>query len=136
MDVTYRKNKRDNNLNGLFDYIASDMGDDIDGVDFNRNFHYNWVHGDTLLQPGGDEVYDYYRGPYPLSESENVAIKNLADQKKFVYSICWHSSRTGNFSEKLYYSFNWKEVRPSPDLNFVASIANGVGSRIIKEEDW
>lgn len=134
MDVTYRKNKRDNNLNGLFDYIASDMGDDIDGVDFNRNFHYNWVHGDTLLQPGGDEVYDYYRGPYPLSESENVAIKNLADQKKFVYSICWHSSRTGNFSEKLYYSFNWKEVRPSPDLSFVASIANGVGSRIIKED--
>lgn len=133
MDVSYRKNKRDNNLNGFFDFIASDMGDDIDGVDFNRNFHYNWVHGDTLLQPGGGEVYDYYRGPYPLSESENVAIKNLCDQKKFVYSICWHSSRTGNFSERVYYSFNWKDVRPSPDLNFAAGIAQGVGSRIIKE---
>lgn len=132
-DVTYRKNKRDNNLNGIFDYDTSQPGYDIDGVDFNRNFDYNWVHGDTLMQPGGLEVYDYYGGPAPLSESENHAIKALADQKKFVYSIVWHSSRTGNFSEKLYYSFNWKEVRPSPDLSFIASIANGVGSQIEKE---
>jgi hypothetical protein len=132
-DVTYRKNKRDNNLNGIFDYDTSQPGYDIDGVDFNRNFEYNWVHGDTLMQPGGLEVYDYYRGPAPLSESENQAIKALADQKKFVYSICWHSSRTGNFAEKVYYSFNWKEVRPSPDLSFIASIANGVGSQIVNE---
>lgn len=133
MDVSYRKNKRDNNLNGVFDYTPS-TGYDIDGVDINRNFSFNWAHGDSLMQPGSLEVYDYYRGPDAMSESENQAIKNLSDQKKFIYSICWHSSRTGNFAEKVYYPFNWKEQRPSPDLNFAAYIGMGVGSQIIKED--
>lgn len=133
MDISYRKNKHDNNNNGIFDFLPQ-TGYDIDGVDINRNFSFNWVHGDTLMQGGGLEVYDYYRGPAPMSESENQAIKNLCDQKKFIYSICWHSSRTGNFAEKVYYPFNWKEIRPSPDLSFAASIANGVGSQIIKQD--
>jgi len=132
-DISYRKNKHDNNGNGIFDFLPS-TGYDIDGVDINRNFSFNWVHGDSLLQPGGLEVYDYYRGPAPMSESEDQALKNLCDQKKFIYSVCWHSSRTGNFSEKVYYPFNWKEIRPSPDLSFAASIATGVGSHIVKED--
>ncbi len=133
MDVSYRKNKRDNNLNGIFDFVPS-TGYDIDGVDNNRNFDFNWVHGDSLMQPGGLEVYDYYRGPAPMSESENRALKNLSEQYKFIYSVCWHSSRTGNFSEKVYYPFNWKEVRPSPDLQMAMSIAQGVGAQILKED--
>ena len=133
MDVTYRKNKRDNNLNGIFDYGTSQPGYDIDGVDINRNFGFNWVHGDSLMHPEGEEKYDYYAGESPFSESETRAIKALCDQKKFVYSIVWHSSRTGKFSEKVYYSFNWKEVRPSPDLSFAASIGIGVGSQIQKQ---
>lgn len=132
LDTSYRKNKRDNNLNGIFDYSPL-VGYDIDGVDINRNFDVNWVHGDTLLQPGGLEVWDYYRGPSPMSESETRAIKALSDQYKFIYSICWHSSRTGNFSEKCYYSFNWKEVRPSPDVTFAASICSSVAAQIINE---
>ena len=132
MDISYRKNKRDNNLDGLFNFTPS-TGYDIDGVDNNRNFGFNWAHGDSLMQPGGLEVYDYYRGPYPMSESENQAIKDLADQRQFVYAVCWHSSRTGNFSEKVYHPFNWKEQRPSPDLTFAASIGAGVASQIVKE---
>ncbi|MCB5265838.1 MAG: T9SS type A sorting domain-containing protein [Candidatus Cloacimonetes bacterium] len=132
LDTSYRKNKRDNNGNGIFDFSPL-VGYDIDGVDINRNFDFNWAHGDTLMQPGGTEVYDYYRGPAPMSESEIQAIKRLADEKKFIYSICWHSSRSGNFSEKVYYSFNWKDVRPSPDLLFAKSIAQGVASQITKE---
>lgn len=132
LDTSYRKNKRDNDLNGIFDYSPL-VGYDADGVDFNRNFDFNWCHGDSLLQPGGLEVWDYYRGPYPMSESENQALKALADQYKFVYSICWHSSRTGNLSEKCYYPFNWKEVRPSPDVAFSASISASVAAQIINE---
>lgn len=132
LDTSYRKNKRDNNNNGIFDFSPL-VGYDIDGVDINRNFDFNFTHGDTLMQPGGTEVYDYYRGPYPMSESEVIAIKNLCDQKNFVYSICWHSSRSGNFSEKVYYSFNWKDIRPSPDFAFAQSIAQGVANTILKE---
>ncbi len=132
LDTSYRKNKRDMNNNGVFDYSPL-VGYDLDGVDINRNFSFNWVHGDTLWQPGGLEVWDYYRGPAEISESETQAIEALCDQYKFVYSICWHSSRTGNFSEKAYYSFNWKEVRPSPDLGFAQTITAGIAGQIIKE---
>ncbi|MDZ4121381.1 MAG: M14 family zinc carboxypeptidase, partial [Candidatus Cloacimonadaceae bacterium] len=131
-DVFNRKNKRDNNENGIFDF-ALGVGNDIDGVDLNRNFSFNWVHGDTLYYPGGDEKYDYYRGPDAMSESETKAIAALCEAKKFTYSICWHSSRTGRHSERVYYSFNWKNVRPSPDFALAQSIAQGVASQIPKE---
>ncbi|HOQ81411.1 MAG TPA: M14 family zinc carboxypeptidase, partial [Candidatus Cloacimonadota bacterium] len=75
-DLTYRKNLRDNNLNGIFDFVPG-QGNDIDGVDLNRNFGSHWVHGDSLYAPSGYEVYDYYRGSAPFSESESVAIKNF-----------------------------------------------------------
>ncbi|MGC9362341.1 MAG: M14 family zinc carboxypeptidase, partial [Candidatus Syntrophosphaera sp.] len=123
---------RDNNQNGIFDF-SDQVGYDIDGVDINRNFEFNWTHGDTLMQPGGLEVWDYYRGPGELSEGETQAIKSLTDQYPFIYSICWHSSRTGNFSEKAYYSFFWKEVRPSPDRAFAQAICDGVAAQIPNE---
>ena len=132
IDNSYRKNKRDNNGNGIFDYSPL-VGYDIDGVDINRNLDFNWVHGDSLLQPGSLEVFDYYRGPYPMSEPEVLALKALCDEQRFIYSIVWHSSRTGNLSEKLYYPFNWKEERPSPDLAFAQSIGQGVASQILTE---
>jgi len=86
-----------------------------------------------LWQPGGLEVWDYYRGPSPMSESETQASWHLFEERQFVYSVVWHSSRTGNLSEKVYYSFNWKEVRPSPDLPHFALIASGFASQIRKE---
>jgi hypothetical protein len=135
IDTSYRKNKRDTNGNGLFDF-SPQIGGDIDGVDINRNFSFNWVHGDTLYQPATnpeDEEYDYYRGPAPMSESEIHAIKTLADQKKFVFSICWHSSRTGDYAERVYYSYNWNDVRPSPDVDIAQSIAQGVADQIVTE---
>lgn len=132
IDTSWRKNKRDMNNNGILDF-DDNIGHDIDGVDINRNFSFNWCHGDTLWQPGGDEVWDYYRGPAPMSESENQAIMSLTDQYPFIYAICWHSSRSGRFSEKSYYPFNWKEVRPSPDLAFASAISAGVAGQIVKE---
>ncbi len=131
-DTSYRKNKRDMNNNGVFDFSPL-VGYDLDGVDPNRNFEFNWVHGDTLWQPGGLEVWDYYRGPAPMSEAENQALKNLTDQYPFIYAINWHSSRTGNLSEKIYYPFNWKEVRPSPDIVFSEAICAGVAGQIVNE---
>lgn len=136
MDTSYRKNKRDNNNNGIFDFDPR-VGYDADGVDINRNMSFNWVHGDTLFAPtttSTPELWDYYRGPAPMSESEVQALDRLCEERRFVYSIVWHSSRTGRLSEKCYYPFNWKQVRPSPDLGFAASIAEGMAATIIKED--
>jgi len=132
LDVAYRKNKRDNNNNGIFDFDPG-AGGDIDGVDPNRNFSFNWVHGDTLLAPpttDSPEAYDYYRGTAPFSENESKAIRDFAAQHHIIYSINWHSSRSGNFSEQIFYSFNWYNARPSPDLALAQQIGEGVASQI------
>ncbi len=136
LDVYYRKNKRDNTGSGEFDYIPG-MGHDKDGVDLNRNFDFNWVHGDTLfeIRPGTNEPYDYYRGPFPMSESEILALLALLEEQHFVYSIVWHSSRSGNFSEKVYHSFNHDGVYRSVDYDLARSIGNNFASRITKLGD-
>jgi len=136
-DESYRKNKTDCNNNGIFDYVWG-MGNDIDGIDLNRNMPFNWCHGDTLLQPDNSgivENYDYYRGSSPLSEKETQALDNLFKEQKFVFSIIWHSARSGvDICESLYYPFNWLGYRPSPDLDIAGNIGSGIAGQIIKEQ--
>ena len=131
-DTAYRKNKRDNNLNDVFDYVPG-PGNDIDGVDPNRNYSFNWIHGDTLYTPGGAELYDYYRGPAPFSEGGTQAVRNLAEAQHFIFSINWHSSRTGNFSEKVFYSFEWAGVKRPPDFAVNQMIGETVAGLIETE---
>jgi hypothetical protein len=133
VDVSFRKNLHDVNNNGIRD-ISPLVGYDLDGVDINRNFGFNWCHGDTLWQPGGTEVYDYYRGESPMSESENQAFKTFCDTHKPVFSIVWHSARNveGGLSEKVFYPSNWYGVRPIPDLALGQQIGEGVASQIMK----
>ncbi len=133
-DVTFRKNKRDNNENGIFDFEVG-AGGDIDGVDTNRNYGFNWIHGDPFGVGGPEEWNDYYRGPGPFSEGGTQAIRSLAEEQHFIYSINWHSSRTGNFSEKVYYPSNWASVRPTPDLSLSQTIGESVASLIMKEDN-
>ncbi len=131
-DTTYRKNKRDNNENGVFDFEVG-AGGDIDGVDPNRNYGFNWIHGDPYGVGGPEEWNDYYRGPGPFSEGGTRAIRSLAEQQHFLYSINWHSSRTGTFSEKVYYPSNWASVHPTPDLGLSQTIGENVADLIMNQ---
>jgi len=132
LDDSFRKNQRDNNMNGIFDFEPG-PGGDIDGVDPNRNYSFNWIHGDSLYAEGNEEWNDYYRGPAPFSEGGTQAIRDLAAQQHFIYSINWHSSRTGNFSEKVFYSFKWDGPKYSPDFTFNEYIGQMVAGLIEKE---
>lgn len=132
VDLTYRKNKRDTDNDGILDFIEG-QGNDRDGVDLNRNFGSHWIHGDSLFAPSGYEVFDYYRGNAPFSESETQAIKRFMEKYQFVYSVVWHSSRTGNLSEKVYPPFNWKYVRPAPDLDINNNIGQNFASKILTQ---
>jgi hypothetical protein len=131
-DNTFRKNQTDNTGSGFFEFTPG-VGHDIDGVDLNRNWDINWVHGDTLFSTSGYELYDYYRGAYPFSEGECIAVRDLGIREQFVYAIVWHSSRTGNLSEKIFIPYNFKELRPCPDWSVNQSIGFGVASQIPKE---
>jgi hypothetical protein len=141
LDLTYRKNKSDFSAegpvpNGVFDYEPS-IGNDIDGVDLNRNFSFNWTFGDTFLvfdESDYGSHYDYYRGPQPFSEKEAIAIRDLALENDFVFSVVWHSSRSGRLSEKVFTSWQWEDNKPSPDSEVMKGIADTF-SELLETED-
>jgi len=141
LDVSYRKNKRDlspdnASPNGIFDFDPS-IGNDVDGVDLNRNFGFNWIFGDTFLEPDNSAYgshFDYYKGATPFSESEAVALRDMALEHNFVFSIVWHSSRSGNLSEKVFTSWKWDGIKDSPDLEIMKTIADHF-SGLMETED-
>jgi hypothetical protein len=78
--------------------------------------------------------YDYYRGPEPFSENEAVAIRDLALENDFVFSVVWHSSRSGRLSEKVFTSWQWEDSKRSPDSELMKGIADTF-SELIETED-
>lgn len=128
-DNTFRKNKRDNIGDGRFRY-KDGWGSDTSGVDINRNFPTFWVHGDRFLVKGTNEYYDYYRGPAPASESETRALIEFYDKIRPLYSTTIHSSRTGNFAEKVIYPWGYgQETKLAPDIPFLDEMAHQVARR-------
>ncbi len=77
----WRKNKRDNNNNGIFD--------PADGVDLNRNFGYKWGYDDLGSSP--TPGYETYRGTDPFSEPETQAIRDFVTQHNFIINLSFHS---------------------------------------------
>jgi len=116
-DPWWRKNMRDNNENGEFD-------PDYDGVDPNRNYDFNWSMGGS-----GNPGDDTYRGPFPFSESENQAIRDLATfDHRFIFSISYHS-----FGEVVFYPWEWPD-NPAPDEDVISEVAQELASRIQRRD--
>ena len=138
-DVSYRKNKRDVNLNGVFDFDnTAEAGNDSDGVDLNRNYDFNWIFGDGLWEEDyGSNNYqshfDYYRGESPFSENETQIVRDFALENKFLLSIAYHSSRSGNVAEQIIYSWMWDGGKSSPDYPVISSLATGISNLIPTE---
>jgi len=141
LDVSFRKNKTDFSPtgptpNGVFDFDPA-IGNDVDGVDLNRNYDFNWALGDTFLEPDASDYaahYDYYRGTEPWSETEIMAIRDLALANDFLFSIAWHSSRSGRLSEKVFTPWRWEETKFPPDTQELITIGDEIASRIVKED--
>ena len=138
-DISYRKNKRDVNLNGIFDFDnTTEAGNDSDGVDLNRNYGFNWIFGDGPWEEDyGSNNYqshfDYYRGESPFSENETQIIRDFALENKFLLSIAYHSSRSGNVAEQIIYSWMWDGGKSSPDYPVISSLATGISNLIPTE---
>jgi hypothetical protein len=111
IDPNWRKNTHDLNRNNILD--------SLDGVDLNRNFDFNWAFGGS-----GDLKSERYRGEFPFSESEAIAVRNLAENKKFLLSITYHSE-----GEVIYYPWNWFG-RKAPNDILLTQISNGLASSI------
>ncbi|MEN3046359.1 MAG: M14 family zinc carboxypeptidase [Candidatus Hydrothermales bacterium] len=118
----WRKNKRDNNKNGIFDYKCGKEGRG-DGVDLNRNYDYLWNNAGSP-----DDTSEYYRGPFPFSEPETKSIKTLCERENFVIGITYHSARTG-LGEVIYYP--WRDgTKLCPDFIFIKEVADSLALNI------
>ncbi|MCU0645627.1 MAG: hypothetical protein MUC94_15395 [bacterium] len=108
----WRKNQRDNNENNRFD-------PDVDGVDLNRNYDYKFTSGGSA-----DFGSWIYRGPYPFSESEIAAKRDLAFRERFLCSLSYHS-----YGEVIYY-MRGLENSTLPETPLLDGFASAVASRI------
>lgn len=109
----WRKNKRDNDTNGIF-------SEQFDGVDLNRNYASAWGNGDPDISSW------VYRGPGPLSESELIAKKMLVLEQKPVMAITYHS-----FGEVVIWANSLGGV-VFPDNSYLATVASEIAFRILK----
>jgi hypothetical protein len=116
IDPRWRKNTRDVNGNGV-------LHEHPEGVDLNRNYDFNWAHG------GSDDSESVrYRGEHPFSESENRAMRDLAEEERFLMSITYHSQ-----GEVIYYPWDWRG-RKAPDDKLLSEIAHGLAGSITTME--
>ena len=76
----HRKNMRDTNGNGVPDY-------EVDGVDINRNYGYEWVGGGSSTNPTAET----YRGSAPFSEPETQAQRDIVAQLQPRTGISFHT---------------------------------------------
>lgn len=123
-DLDWRKNKTDNNGDGLFDFH--------DGVDGNRNYDFAWELDTTLGGLTPESLM--YKGAYPFSEAESRAIAQFGQKYKPVIAVDYHSPTYG-YSEIVFLCWYWSQLnRFSPDLPTMQSIGAGFASSIIKDD--
>lgn len=127
-DYSFRKTCRDNIGDGVFRYSRG-PGHDTSGVDINRNFGLHWNRGDTLYCRENLPVYNYYRGPFPFSETETQALAGLALDQRFALSISYHSSRSGANSELIIAPWTWDDKSP-PDAAAIDTVLNSIAELI------
>lgn len=124
--TNWRKNKSDNDHNGIFDIH--------DGVDNNRNYDFGWSidAGDTVTTPESL----MYKGPAPFSEAENRAMRDFAWKYRPLVCLDFHSPTYGR-AEKAYYPWYWYSNQGghgmSPDEALMSSICSQYCARIRRD---
>lgn len=111
-DPRWRKNARDVNGDGVTRVYP-------EGVDVNRGYDFNWAMGGS-----GDPEGVSYRGDHPFSEAENRAMRRLADLRKFLLSVSYHSQ-----GEVIFYPWSWGNLA-APDDKLIKRIATEVAAQI------
>ncbi|MCD4818067.1 MAG: carboxypeptidase regulatory-like domain-containing protein [Candidatus Cloacimonetes bacterium] len=110
-NLWWRKNTRDNNENGIMEVTDANG---IDGVDPNRNYSWEWG-----LTGSSDDWYSIvYHGPYPFSEPEVEAVKNLIESHHFIAGITYHS-----YSELVLFPFGYANGVNAPDRDALEELA-------------
>jgi len=109
------------------------------GVDINRNFDYKWEEFDkhpilyfilskyTIIR---NPLFDFwvftdgvgngtYRGPYPFSENESIAIRDFVENRSIITGIDYHSK-----GKKIVYPWSWTKNSPQDEQIFLSIAEN------------
>lgn len=118
--ANHRKNITDTNKNGKLDK-------GIDGVDINRNFPINW---------NKEEQYKshepYFAGSSAGSETETKIMMDFMKREKFLFCINYHSSYFGDYNERIFFPWNWKENK-SPHWDEMFDLAKRMSNNLKKD---
>jgi hypothetical protein len=125
-NLVWRKDKCDNDSNGVFDIH--------DGVDNNRNYDLGWNidQGLGALTPESLE----YKGTAPFTQTENVAMAQFAWHYRPLVALDYHSPTYGR-SEVAYYPWWWWPSDggqgASPDEALMYDLCRQYCSRIVND---
>ncbi len=115
-----RKNNSDTDWDGVFEPLE-------DGVDLNKNYPVNWEHGESSWKRSR-----YYKGNSAASEPEVQAMMHLCESNRFIASLFYHSSASGNYSERTFFPWHWDDDL-SPDYVGMYRLAKDVARELPRD---
>lgn len=122
-NMLWRKNKCDNDSNGVFDFH--------DGVDNNRNYDFGWSI-DTDPEATTPESL-MYKGTAPFTQTENIAMADFAWRYRPLVALDYHSPTYGR-PNVAYYPWYWYSNQGGhgfgPDETLMQSICQNFTSLI------
>ena len=95
-DTEWRKNKCDNDNNGIFDFH--------DGVDNNRNYDFGWWIDDGPNATTPESLT--YKGEAPFTQTENIAMAEFGWTYRPLIALDYHSPTYGR-PNVAYYPWYW-----------------------------
>jgi hypothetical protein len=95
-DTDWRKNKCDNDDNGIFDFH--------DGVDNNRNYDFGWYIDDGPEAVTPESLM--YKGEAPFTQTENIALAEFGWLYRPLIALDYHSPDYGR-PNVAYYPWYW-----------------------------
>ena len=119
----WRKTLRDNNNNGEVDYPG-------DGVDLNRNWDWNWNDYSE-----DDPASIKYKGPFPFSEREIIAVRDFVLRERPIVVVDYHSPVTISWRKYIFWPWmdNFNGNGMSPDDDVAEEIAEDWAAATIDE---
>nr|HPR18239.1 M14 family zinc carboxypeptidase [Candidatus Cloacimonadota bacterium] len=115
MNVWWRKNICDNNVNGNLD--TGNNG--VDGVDPNRNYGWEWGGASNNWSS------ETFQGTEAFSEPETQAVRDLLSEHHFIAGISYHT-----YGEEILYPYGYAEGIAAPDDLALADLAEAMASSI------
>jgi len=121
----YLFNEKTNpNGGGFWRKNRHDFGDEVYGVDLNRNYGYKWGYDNNGSSP--DASSNTYRGTKEFSEEETKAVKYFCENHNFTIALNFHT-----YSNLLIHPWGYKPAETKDSTAFIA-----IGKLLTSENNY